>query len=403
MRILDRMRTPLGALSFVADVHVANHTVFGDTCDEHGVNDRLRAIGNALNDAMNSARNYARFYDEVRVGTLAGEGFPALVVLGDLFDTSRPTAVEFREVLMTKNHHLGLELMLLRGNHDGPPNTSAIDALGCVSGISAVGEITLLRLRDADVLFVPFSRPPSGVTHTEHWLSQVRAARAVLTVESYQRVRLIATHVGFLRGTKVPAYMRDSGVDLDHFKLDELREMFPMLSHVVAGDFHKHEQFRRDDGVVFVNTGALVPNGFRDVGTDRDYGSVLRFEAGSEVSPVVMERHVVNGPRFYVVDTLRELSLAIEAMRGALYVRTSNESLREALAEELVKKSIKGFAIVERAPDVEPAPLGAEWACKGVDSIAAAVASYVDEMQLPHAVTREELRAAVAEQMGGSR
>jgi hypothetical protein len=242
--------------AFVADVHCANHKAHGGPIVA-GLNDRCRAILKVLGEAAR----------------VAAKEDAHIVVLGDLFDTTRPepqiiAAVHSNlagAVLGTENR-----VGVLLGNHERCSAEEGDHALGPLDPVyESPKEIGVWDRPGAFcgeeefVVMVPFQEGPA-----REWLRG--AVEEALSNGDGECVAL-ALHLG-LRDEQLCrenpwAAQADDAVDVKW--LAELCHELK-IPRVYAGNWHgwSEWEFEWDDGFrcILTQVGALVPTGFCDGG-----------------------------------------------------------------------------------------------------------------------------------------
>lgn len=329
-------------LAFIADAHVANHHRFGGAM-RGGLNDRARLCFDTLARAVDCCEE---------------RGVDALFVCGDLFDSVRPEPQVIAAVanIMAHRSH---DTYLLRGNHEmqsDEPGDHSLGPLGSL-GMTIIEEPKTIRLSTrVEVFAVPFF-PGS---HAEKLPGILKS----LAVQGGQRgsstpassLRLLALHSGISDDQTEPWLARSP---------DSLaaRALFALMKeHGIEGAFagHWHKGGAWFDVTRSIaQIGALCPRGWNDPGAD-GYGAVVVYdtEAGSTTR---ITRREIPGPRFFDAP-------APPVEQGYTpFVREPAPSRVEA----------------------EVAARSAAMVARSADTLAEALAAFVNEMPLPEGVSRE--------------
>lgn len=235
---------------FCADVHVGNPRAFGGPMVS-GINARGRHVLAALRAAV---------ADAVACSS------DALVVLGDLFDSSRATpqlVAAVMEVLTTAAEN-GVPVHLLLGNHDQESTDAgdnALAPLAIMEGVIVHEEPRVVALRKSvELWMVPFQ-----VGRASAWLPGVLESLAAGGKAGTSIA--LALHLGVIDGATLP-FLRESPDAIDLGLLARLCARYG-ISHVMAGNWHDRRVWNVD--VTILGEGAedrdvLVVAGQRQAG-----------------------------------------------------------------------------------------------------------------------------------------
>lgn len=352
-------------LAMVADVHLGNHRRFGGEMSS-GLNSRFRQTLAVLKDAMDEA---------VRQDA---EGF---AVLGDLFDTSKPTPQEVAAVMDLMHARRELHFHLLLGNHDQvseSPGDHALQPFRYLANVSVYEKPTIAH----DRLFVPFR---TGAA--KDWLPGV--ARVM-------QPRSLLLHLG-VSDDETPPFLRGASDSIHYITLHEVM-CASGADSAFAGNWHNHQTWRvhTGDGTVsqIVQCGALVPTGFDNPGAD--YGNVIFHEIGS--APTVTQ--ISGGPRFHsaVYEETDLSALPIAGCRNYVRLRARPKHVKQAQAE---LKAMQDDAVIEAfevLPDREAVSATAKITARAARSAATvdeAIDAYVRRAAMPDTVSRDEVLGIV--------
>lgn len=369
-------------LALVADVHLANHRKFGGEL-KAGINTRCRAISRALRCAVDEAR-------------LAGA---PLVVLGDLFDSSKPTPQEVFEAMgvlraaagTSRRLEFGYEAVeILAGNHDICSEQWGDNALMPLSSVDGVCLNFDPIIGTGDVLCCPYKQGSA-----DEWLPALLADR--------EEVSVLLLHLG-IADERTPSYMRNSPDSIDIKLLWSLMEKHG-ITHCYAGNWHTHQIWEKPIGGVrryIVQVGALAPTGFDNPGSG--YGKVVIHEG--DLPPRVI---TVPGPRFYraVFEDLDDETLEDTMSRNdtnylSLRARPKHLGMARAKIKELIAAGL--LTDGEVLPDREATRATLVSAARGArsaQSVDEAVAAFVAKTAMPEGADRKQVLAIVQRYLAG--
>lgn len=276
---------------FCADVHVGNPRAFGGPMVS-GVNARGRHVLAALRAAVDDA---------------VADGSDALVVLGDLFDSSRATpqlVAAVMEVLLAAAEN-GVPVHLLLGNHDQESTDAGDNALAPLAqmeGVTVHEEPRVIALRKSvELWMVPFQ-----VGRASAWLPG--ALESLAAGGKPGTTIALALHLGVIDGATLP-YLRESPDAIDLGLLRELCARYG-IGHVFCGNWHDRRVWEGAGVAKVVQVGALAPTGFNNPGFD-GYGMVEHWRGDASDGRVVAE-----GPRFATVRSRAEWDAIIRRVKG---------------------------------------------------------------------------------------
>ncbi len=317
----------------VADVHFGNLGVHPGQVIS-GLNDRFREI--------------AQVFTQVRNPQTPRED-AALVVAGDLFDTSRPSPQMLRAVgdLIRDNF---AEAHLVLGNHDQHSDAALDNALAVLELVPRVTVYTV------PTYLGPFLFLPYGYDF-----------RDVPVVEPGTQVAV--AHHG-IRDDSMAAWTRDKGAPVE-----EVAAWLEAtgLTHYLAGDWHPRRSWWQGR---IQQIGALSPKDWSNPGTD-PYGTVLEVSDGQELIPGTsligprIRRRIIPGPRFVVSKSTTDQFVSPHVTHW--YIRTTyprhhrefppNSTLDDA--PEVVDAEAQVRTVASHLSDTESLP--------------ATVAAYIDQ------------------------
>ncbi len=259
----------------VADIHIGDHAWCRGTV-QAGVSDRAREGLDALAAAAALARELE---------------LDALVLLGDVFDTSRPAPWLIARVqeILTYQGQRDVVSVVLVGNHDQEseaPGHHACAALGSET-VVVVDEVAVVSAGNLEVFLVAprASRPPVAGT-----VERLRSLGRPSTPGT--RCRVVGLHVG-LADVGTPVHLRESNDAMLVSAAAHEVATIVGAQVVVAGNWHwpQHWHVQTEQGVVqVVQVGTLAPHDFRDAG-QRGWAVEVRDDG-------TVVRHEIPGPRF---------------------------------------------------------------------------------------------------------
>lgn len=370
-------------LAFLADAHVGNHKRLGGE-NRAGINARANLCLHTLHAAVQEC-----------------SGVDYLFICGDLFDGVRPEPQIIAAVADILSM-TGLPTYILRGNHEMVSTDQGDHSLGpldCVGDVHVIEESTLVRLESApdapkqtvEVLAVPFF-PGSHATKLPGILKS-------LAVQGGQResppasTRLLALHSG-ISDDKTDQWLKGAPDSIAAAVLADL-----MFEHDIglafAGHWHKHRAWdyfhpdssRKRSSRIY-QLGALVPTGWNNPGVE-GYGTLAVWDSRKDAERATLL--TIPGPRFLIGASEAQ---AAEKLNHKVFVRwptlTPEEEKDARTALAALKK---GGTIV--AGEVEPdrhesevAARSAAMVARSADTLAGALAAFVNEMPLPEGVER---------------
>ena len=308
-------------IAFVGDVHVANHKKFGGLTNK-GINERCENVLYALSSAAALART---------------QEAETLVILGDLFDTPRPSpqiVKRVQEIVET------IPTVVLAGNHDQCSDEPGDNALAPLYPVAEVLDAPdVVPVGDVDLLMVPYL---SG-DYTKRLGDEV--ATLVRAGTNEKRKRILCFHAGIV-GDKTPFFLKESSASISKDDLFTLSEKH-LISVSLAGHWHTAETWQHNNGehrCLAVQAGALAPTGFGDQGVH--YGNMYIFDSGKDE----LEYHRVPGPRFIDVTLDQDITSISQGREDRLkdcrlYVRINVDETEISLGETIIKAGVDANAI----------------------------------------------------------
>lgn len=385
-------------LAFVADLHMANHRAQGGPW-ESGLNTR----GRLTVDVFGNALSLAEAHEVDR-----------MIVLGDVFDTTKPTPQLIAAAQQMVNHHHGLEIRIIRGNHDMESTDLGDHALGPLGALRDVkvyeqpdleilpgNPMVTFEQPGLDILYVPFEPGPA-----HEWLPM--RVQGLMNSRSTEVVtaRVLCIHLGIYDSTML------GGVDgqwiskaHDAVSLEQLAKICfqHRITAVFAGNWHSRRVWNvKEDKtgrrVTVVQAGTLCPTGWDNPGLE-GYGSVTLVTFGNDGSLHNLTHPEVPGPRFVNVKSEEEAkAMAAFAKRTKcqLYVRWTSKpdtvaSARSALGAMHAAGEIEAFDTPIDKSEVQLQARSAAEAAQSTTTMQAVLEAFVTKMPMPEGVSRENV------------
>lgn len=365
-------------VAFCADIHIANHRRFGQP--SRGL---VAPVNTRCADTLAVLRAAKREAEK--------QGCEAMVILGDVFDTSNPSpqlVAECQAALVSTS----MEVHIMIGNHDqvsDQPGDHGLISMDGWKNLRVYDKPEVLYLEGWQVHLVPY-RPGRADDYLLDMLTELLEG----TDKPGPGVdRILGLHLG-LRTKDTSPWLQNSHDSIDAASLPR-----HLYQQVIAGNWHGREQVMKN----VIQCGALVPTGFDNPGMT-GYGSLVVY---SEEGCVAAE---LPGPRFMrgtgLHDTKSMLQRISEHSSGyPIYVSVRcAPAEREEVAELLDLYSSFPFEILTDKAAAEDAARSAATvaAYASTDSLQAAVSAYVDKMPLPDGVERGQVKALALDYIAGA-
>lgn len=352
----------------VADIHMDNRKQFPGEM-RAGLNDRARRIAAALGQAM---------------AVVTGDD--EMVLLGDVFDTHRPSPALIRAT----QDALGTDrATVIVGNHDMASdevgNNACAPLAPCAQVVEHEAELSHFEADNGApgaALLVPFKAPVAdGINAALDWAEKQADWRAA-------EVKLLMGHWGISCDSD-PVFMREAR---DAISIDELYDLCAAsdIQGCAAGNWHGRRDWKLD-GCHILQVGALCPTGFDNPGWD-GYGTVAWWSTQT----VGWDWKELAGPRFIRhIPTVAELQ---KHRDNTVYVRVDVSPDDDFTVDEVSKKlqalPIQGFQVRPvPSTDAREAARSAAGGARSATTIGGALAAYVSKMPMPVGVDRKEVLA----------
>ena len=386
-------------ITFIADVHVANHKAHGGVAID-GVNDRCARV-------LDCITQVARTCTEETL----------LVVLGDLFDVDKPSPAIIDRTSRALRAGKA-RVVALVGNHDqttapnaelGGHGEHALLPLRSKQ-ISVIERPSLVAYGDVDLLCVPFSPTVTPATLEA-------TVRDLLVGQENGRTRVLCIHLG-IWDAKTPPWLIGAHDAIAESDLRDIARTY-RISYVEAGNWHDQRTWppQNGDGVRISQVGALCPTGWDNPGLS-GYGGVEFIETLSPSDKGSWGHTWIHGPRFIAfgrkgeptAESFEKTLSAIKPVkchddalrRHSIYARLYVKASELAAASARVKAAIDagwlvgGEALVADAAETRAATSSAAIeALKQGFNHDEAIARYVAAKEYPAGVTAERVLAKV--------
>ena len=360
------------SVSFVADVHIHNHRKFGGA-SVAGLNSRCTEILEALEQAAH-----------------AGKSSDAFIVLGDLFDTTKPTPQVIARVMRVLRDG-NPNTLLLVGNHDQVSTYSGDHAM------APLGELPNVTVVERSKKFIESSATPLAVVpfrpgNAREWLPEELAKLGDLTGYT------VCIHLGIMDG-KTPKFLAAAH---DAIHVDQLRALQAEFNfrRVLAGNWHhKYIWEFQEPKLTVVQTGALVPTGFDNPGLE-GYGTV-----GTVNDDETVHTEEIPGPRFVKCKSVEEVQAACDSVGKHVRVRlvVPPNQVQEAL--KVRQSKFSDFPFIEVLPDEKIARQAARSAAvsaRSADTLDEALSAYVSRMAMPEGLDPQDVIQLAKNYLGGT-
>lgn len=357
-------------IAFVADIHAGNHKKHGGPV-EAGINQRCRQVIDALDYAVQHALR-------LQCG--------AFFIAGDLVDTTRPepqVVAALQRVLEEAR-----KPVILLGNHDQVSAEPGDHALGPFAPVAVVVDVAAwVKLDGCSVLCVPFQ--PGDA---REWLPGVVAEHQPRAPEG---PKVLLLHLGLASETTA-AFLRDAH---DAVPVRLVRALCRQhgFDAAFAGNWHSHKVFGADPTICQI--GALCPTGWDNPGM-QGYGSLVIWD--TERRELLLEE--IPGPRFLQVDSLAQMP---EPRGNTLYVqvKATPTQVADAMAQAEQVRQRPQVQAVEVLPDLVQARAATRTAAtvaRSAETLEEALSGYVQQMDMPEGVQRDEVLATARRYLGGA-
>lgn len=344
----------MARLAFIADIHVGNPTVFGGSIAA-GINARGREVLAALEQAVSEVEKY-----------------DALVICGDLFDTSSPNPqliAEVQRILST-----GPQTYILLGNHDmvsDAPGDHALGPLAALDNVVVIERPMVDEIKGTQLLSIPFQ--PGDC---REWFAD--AVAQVAGGPSPDGGKVLAFHLGVV-DSSTPKFLAHAH---DAIPLDLLQDI--MIKHGIeyafCGNWHTARRWHR-----VTQCGALAPTGFDNPGWE--YGKVATIDTSVQHLGSIS----IPGPRFVVAEGANDAQIArvnAERQRCNLYLQLKGEAADQL--DEVRAWGVQARAVTD-ATEAKKATHAAAAAVREAATLQSALAKYVQQMPLGEGINRERV------------
>ena len=362
-------------VAWIADIHVGNHGSCGGAYSA-GLNERCRITIDALWAACRMAEQ---------------RGCRALVVLGDIFDSSRPSPQIVAAVGRVLDSFEG-EVFVIAGNHDMNSATQGDHALGPLSLCSRVAVVDRPATYERDgeaLVLVPFQPGPA-----HEWLPAATAEALDKRSISSSTTLHLGIHLG-IRDSDIAARHAWASSAHDAVDLELLTKLCRAhgIRTAIAGNWHSRRRWPGNPDII--QCGALVPTGWDNPGL-QNYGSVWITDGNAlaQFFEVVSARFVDYDPNM-PLPGWRDLFVRCRAEPKDISVRSAELlKLREA-------GKIRDFKVVPDRAQAEEQAASASAAARAAETLESAVHEFIERMPVPPKVNRESIHTAVRRHMQG--
>lgn len=320
VRFNQRANNPM-KIGFCADIHLGNHGVLGGE-SKLGMNRRCWDVVKTIQGAV-----------KVALAQKCSE----LVVVGDLFDSTKPTP---QMINAAQSALKSIPTTILVGNHEHgstDPGDHALSAMWTSAKVIERPNWELLHGRGqgdagaARLLCIPCIPHPA-----EKWFDDevAKLAKALDTLED-DLDRLLCFHLGVADGA-TPFYLQGAKDSIHVDRVLEVCEKYHITA-AFAGNWHNQQVW---ENRVF-QIGALAPTGFDNPGIV-GYGGLAIYDTRTAKTSLFE----IPGPRFIALKAGDSIAPLVTASKAGNTVyarwtcsRTELPAIREQ-AQELVKQGV---------------------------------------------------------------
>lgn len=366
------------AIAFIADVHIANHRKLGGPI-KAGINTRCGQVVKALHRAVETAN---------------AEGAEDLVVLGDLFDTTKPSPQIVAAVQSAFEKFNG-EVHCLVGNHDQQTYAEGDHAMASLAPVSCIID----RPQVIDRGHYALVHIPYQPGFAPDWLPEVLEGMKDLSIDK-DCPRILTLHLGIYDATWRPFWSKNSHDAVSVELLEELMAKYEIDS-VFAGNWHTRRTWKSS---TVVQVGSLTPTGWDDSGL-KGHGVTI-WKGGKYKHVEVDGPRFVNLPQSHHPDSNKTIKSILNASTDMdIYVRATADSPDMLSATYAEVESLYAFAGVDVRVDTTLARAEARNAsitARSADTLDAALDGYVKAMPLPDGVDRSKVLALSKNYLAGA-
>lgn len=370
-------------ICWISDIHLGNHKKFGGP-----------VVGGLNLRAFDCLEAMSKTVGTTSVGSYAHRQ-QQMVVLGDMFDYSRPEARLIHET----NIWLGMfahKPWVLSGNHDqvsamyGDTAVAALSPTDCVS----VQATKVARFGEVEMVFIPF-REGNALEFIETELKALGA----YPVADGKRV-VLNLHVG-ISDNNAPYYLDKSKACIRAEDMFNLCKKYG-ITHVMSGDWHRHQIWKKD-GITICQVGSLCPSRFPP---NHEHGHVGPMVTMDTTTGKIEVKNIP-GPRFYKFrwESVDQAWMPPVDATPA-YVKVTCQPRDREAAEGWLKQIDVNCALQDKPGlrgtelDVDNAKAlakarTASFEARKASSLEEAVGRYVGSMPLAEGVEREQVLSKI--------
>lgn len=353
-------------LQFFADPHIGNHKRFGGYTVA-GINTRCAETLSVLRQAIQPDK-----YN---------------IILGDLFDVSRPwpqiiAAVQAIILDKTPTDSSQRQCIILTGNHDADSTQAGDHALAALAPIATiVDKPEVLRREDKEIVCIPYVG--------NNLRNIVKEFLESLKPPDKNIQRVLAMHAGLIH-KDTPPYLKDSQTAIP---FDDLAQYCKKaeIDFVFAGDWHDFK-YLVSNGVQAWQVGTLCPTGWDNPGV-LGFGKVLTLDT-TKKHPI--REQEIKGPRFVTASTPQEVEAAYEEQQNGYKIYLRLKAKASEAQETIALVKTLGIENVEVIIDASIGKQEARQAAKAAassDTLSEAIDAYIAAM--PAMENREAVREQV--------
>lgn len=353
-------------IGFIADCHIGNHGVMGGpiTC---GMNKRCHLILDALKRAVEVAQE---------------KGCSHFVVVGDLFDTTKPLPQMIHSVQDIFKAAFEKTFFLL-GNHE---HASTTDGDNSLAPLSPIGEVIEKPVQwwfpgdpGVEIIFLPCVPEDAKL-----WFAPT-IKHVVTRRTGYPRI--MCFHLG-VSDNLTPFYLQGAKDSIDSRTVLDVCKQHDIVA-AFAGNWHNQRVWVRR----IFQIGALAPTGFDNPGVN-GYGGLAIFDSETHKTELVE----IPGPRFLMVGQdgdMDELYKSDEAGHTVFARLESDPNEMVAIKEwgdELKDEGlIEEYTIRLNTAKQDKAAQEVAKKVRKASTLKEALMSFVDGMELPEDLSKDDV------------
>ena len=234
------------------------------------------------------------------------ENLDAIIVAGDVYDSSAPSAeaMEFYDWFLSEAYKLGKPILMISGNHDSAERLSVASSILSSAGVHIATKVedclSPIEIRGVNFFLLPFFR----ISHVNQWLdanadsyeSALKAILEKLNIDE-SKPNVILTHQAYVPASgKVSSSGSEASVDIDgegYIGGSEVIDvsLLSKFDYCALGHIHKSQNIASNARY----PGALLRYHVDEAGAERSFTivSIEEKKASIETRPISFMRDLV--------------------------------------------------------------------------------------------------------------